>query len=123
MIPQLDLTAVPRAKRQRRLRWRNSTARNLVHKISSLFLATLLELFQFKIPKVIRKCLIENVYSQNSEEEIPDKQNDDEDANRKGNVTYGIDDVPPWYLCIFMALQVRHVVLKRYYASNCLGGL
>lgn len=22
------------------------------------------------------------------------------------NLTYGIDDVPPWYLCLFMALQV-----------------
>ncbi|XP_063825180.1 solute carrier family 23 member 2 isoform X1 [Ostrinia nubilalis] len=26
-------------------------------------------------------------------------------AVREGNVTYGIDDIPPWYLCIFMALQ------------------
>ncbi|CAH0579530.1 unnamed protein product [Chrysodeixis includens] len=29
----------------------------------------------------------------------------EQDAERKGNVTYGIDDIPPWYLCIFMALQ------------------
>ncbi|XP_022128799.2 solute carrier family 23 member 2 [Pieris rapae] len=28
-----------------------------------------------------------------------------DDEQRKGNVTYGIDDIPPWYLCIFMALQ------------------
>ncbi|XP_049869506.1 solute carrier family 23 member 2 isoform X2 [Pectinophora gossypiella] len=36
-------------------------------------------------------------------EEVPGKQNGD--AGRTGTVTYGIDDVPPWYLCIFMALQ------------------
>ncbi|XP_063534342.1 solute carrier family 23 member 2 [Cydia strobilella] len=35
-------------------------------------------------------------------EDVPGKQNDDK---REGNVTYGIDDVPAWYLCIFMALQ------------------
>lgn len=28
-------------------------------------------------------------------------------AARGGTVTYGIDDTPPWYLCIFMALQVN----------------
>lgn len=27
-------------------------------------------------------------------------------SNRNANITYGIDDVPPWYLCLFMALQV-----------------
>jgi hypothetical protein len=32
-------------------------------------------------------------------------------SNQQGNrkeavITYGIDDKPPWYLCIFMALQV-----------------
>ncbi|XP_047995153.1 solute carrier family 23 member 2 [Leguminivora glycinivorella] len=35
-------------------------------------------------------------------EDVPGKQNDEA---REGNVTYGIDDTPPWYLCIFMALQ------------------
>ncbi|XP_021193846.3 solute carrier family 23 member 2 isoform X2 [Helicoverpa armigera] len=35
---------------------------------------------------------------------VPDA-NGDQDNERKGNVTYGIDDIPPWYLCIFMALQ------------------
>ncbi|KAI5652160.1 permease family domain-containing protein [Phthorimaea operculella] len=36
-------------------------------------------------------------------DEIPGKQNGE--ADRTGNVTYGIDDAPSWYLCIFMALQ------------------
>ncbi|XP_020292832.1 solute carrier family 23 member 1 isoform X2 [Pseudomyrmex gracilis] len=27
------------------------------------------------------------------------------DKNRSSELTYGIDDVPPWYLCLFMALQ------------------
>jgi nucleobase transporter 1/2 len=25
---------------------------------------------------------------------------------KEADITYGIDDIPPWYLCIFMALQV-----------------
>ncbi|XP_011632573.1 solute carrier family 23 member 1 [Pogonomyrmex barbatus] len=27
------------------------------------------------------------------------------DTNRNPEITYGIDDIPPWYLCLFMALQ------------------
>ncbi|XP_011708207.1 PREDICTED: solute carrier family 23 member 2 [Wasmannia auropunctata] len=27
------------------------------------------------------------------------------DSNRNPEITYGIDDAPPWYLCLFMALQ------------------
>lgn len=26
-------------------------------------------------------------------------------TNKKSDITYGIDDIPPWYLCLFMALQ------------------
>ncbi|XP_028157856.1 solute carrier family 23 member 2 isoform X2 [Ostrinia furnacalis] len=48
-----------------------------------------------------RKCSYTVVDSVNPDEE--GKQNGA--AVREGNVTYGIDDIPPWYLCIFMALQ------------------
>lgn len=37
----------------------------------------------------------------------PSMQNGSAAEERKGNVTYGIDDNPPWYLCIFLALQVH----------------
>ncbi|XP_072931627.1 solute carrier family 23 member 2 isoform X2 [Epargyreus clarus] len=37
--------------------------------------------------------------------ENPDEVTKQNGAARTGNVTYGIDDVPSWYLCIFMALQ------------------
>lgn len=38
-------------------------------------------------------------------EKVPPEDDVELKEERKGNVTYGIDDVPPWYLCIFMALQ------------------
>ncbi|KAL0893409.1 hypothetical protein ABMA27_014996 [Loxostege sticticalis] len=46
---------------------------------------------------------LQNVINDVIPDEEPGKQNGE--AVREGNVTYGIDDVPPWYLCIFMALQ------------------
>ena len=33
-----------------------------------------------------------------------DNQNP-KDANQNNNITYGIDDIPPWYLSFFMAIQ------------------
>ncbi|XP_018370711.1 PREDICTED: solute carrier family 23 member 1 isoform X1 [Trachymyrmex cornetzi] len=36
---------------------------------------------------------------------IPITKEATNDTNRNPEITYGIDDVPPWYLCLFMALQ------------------
>nr|CAD7428161.1 unnamed protein product [Timema monikensis] len=33
------------------------------------------------------------------------KREENTKENTKNDITYGIDDTPPWYLCIFMALQ------------------
>lgn len=35
----------------------------------------------------------------------PSQQEEKPTKNRAADITYGIDDVPPWYLCLFMALQ------------------
>ncbi|EGI70181.1 hypothetical protein G5I_00939 [Acromyrmex echinatior] len=32
------------------------------------------------------------------------------DTNRNSELTYGIDDAPPWYLCLFMALQLFNLI-------------
>ncbi|XP_014203487.1 solute carrier family 23 member 2 [Copidosoma floridanum] len=44
---------------------------------------------------------IEENGSKNGEANV----NQGKEQNRKTDITYGIDDVPPWYLCLFMALQ------------------
>ncbi|XP_011867071.1 PREDICTED: solute carrier family 23 member 2 [Vollenhovia emeryi] len=36
---------------------------------------------------------------------IPMTRKTTNNTNRNPEITYGIDDVPPWYLCLFMALQ------------------
>ncbi|XP_063618829.1 solute carrier family 23 member 2 [Cydia splendana] len=46
--------------------------------------------------------IVRDMFSEPEAEDVPGKQ---ESEAREGNVTYGIDDVPAWYLCIFMALQ------------------
>lgn len=50
---------------------------------------------------------VDNLASDSLPEDVktPGKQNNEDVANRRSNVTYGIDDTPSWYLCIFMALQ------------------
>jgi hypothetical protein len=39
--------------------------------------------------------------------EIGIVRSSEEKKKTQADITYGIDDIPPWYLCIFMALQVR----------------
>ena len=42
-------------------------------------------------------------------EKQPEDRNEDKDKRPKGNssdITYGIDDVPPWYLSVFLGFQV-----------------
>ena len=56
----------------------------------------------------------------NSDIEMAEKQtedrNGDMDKRSKGNssdITYGIDDVPPWYLSVFLGFQVFDGAIKR----------
>jgi hypothetical protein len=35
------------------------------------------------------------------------KSEEEEEPQTQSDVKYGIDDVPPWYLCILMGLQVH----------------
>ena len=56
----------------------------------------------------------------NSDIEMAEKQtedrNGDMDKRSKGNssdITYGIDDVPPWYLSVFLGFQVFDGAINR----------
>ena len=55
----------------------------------------------------------------NSDIEMAEKQtedrNGDMDKRPKGknsDITYGIDDIPPWYLSVFLGFQVINVPIK-----------
>jgi hypothetical protein len=41
-------------------------------------------------------------------------KNEEEKQQTQSDVQYGIDDVPPWYLCILMGLQVIWMYNIRY---------
>lgn len=42
-----------------------------------------------------------------------------EEDKYKADITYGIDDAPSWYLCIFMALQVSwQLMIDVRYLAN-----
>lgn len=41
-------------------------------------------------------------------------KNEEEEKQMQSDVKYGIDDVPPWYLCILMGLQVIWMSNTRY---------
>ena len=55
----------------------------------------------------------------NSDIEMADKQSEDRsgDMDRRSkrngsDITYGIDDIPPWYLSVFLGFQVINVPIK-----------
>ena len=55
----------------------------------------------------------------NSDIEMAEKQTEDRNGDmdkpskRNGSdITYGIDDVPPWYLSVFLGFQVFHGSIK-----------
>jgi hypothetical protein len=42
------------------------------------------------------------------------KNEEEEKQQTQSDVKYGIDDVPPWYLCILMGLQVIWMCNTKY---------
>ena len=55
----------------------------------------------------------------NSDIEMAAKQSEDRNGDmdkrpkgKSSDITYGIDDIPPWYLSVFLGFQVIGVTIK-----------
>ena len=50
----------------------------------------------------------EIVNDRNGKEAGPPRSVPDREQDKSGDMLYTIEDVPPWYMCIILGIQVNH---------------